>query len=157
MPLLCMAKKFMPYLFLLIQACCLRKRMYAILKRFAKVFEQAYVRFLDLKKAEAQAREAMIEASLERIRAQSNGHASFKRKLMKCWKFCLISLMYWESYPCRPTLHLLMYRCRILSLFAKQEKVGRKSFGEQKVPIDSMDIWKDAADKWRGYGATFIK
>ena len=42
-----------------------------ILKRFAKVFEQAYVRFLDLKKAEAQAREAKIEAALERVRARS--------------------------------------------------------------------------------------
>jgi signal transduction histidine kinase/ketosteroid isomerase-like protein len=42
-----------------------------ILKRFSKVFEQAYVRFLDLQKAEAQAREAKIEASLERTRTQS--------------------------------------------------------------------------------------
>ena len=43
----------------------------AILHRFAKVFEQTYTRFLDLQKAEAQAREAQIEASLERIRAQA--------------------------------------------------------------------------------------
>lgn len=43
----------------------------AILKRFGKVFEQAYTRFLDLQKAEAQAREAQIEASLERVRAQT--------------------------------------------------------------------------------------
>jgi len=43
----------------------------AILKRFAKVFEQAYIRFLDLKKAEAQAREAQIEASLERVRSKT--------------------------------------------------------------------------------------
>ena len=42
-----------------------------ILPRFAKVFEQTYTRFLDLQKAEAQAREAQIEASLERIRTQS--------------------------------------------------------------------------------------
>ena len=42
-----------------------------ILTRFAKVFEQAYTRFLDLKKAEAQAREAQIEASLERVRSQA--------------------------------------------------------------------------------------
>jgi signal transduction histidine kinase len=40
-----------------------------IFKRFAKVFEQTYTRFLDLKKAEFQAREARIETSLERIRA----------------------------------------------------------------------------------------
>jgi len=43
----------------------------AILKRFAKVFEQSYVRFLDLKKAEAQAREAEIQLALERIRART--------------------------------------------------------------------------------------
>ncbi len=41
-----------------------------ILKRFAKVFEQAYTRYLDLQKAEAQAREAQIEAALERVRAK---------------------------------------------------------------------------------------
>ncbi len=42
-----------------------------ILKRFSKVFDQAYIRFLDLQKAEAQAREAQIEAALERVRAAS--------------------------------------------------------------------------------------
>ena len=42
-----------------------------ILKRFAKVFEQSYTRFLDLQKAEAQAREAQIEASLERVRSKT--------------------------------------------------------------------------------------
>ncbi len=42
-----------------------------ILKRFARVFEQAYVRFLDLQQAEAQAREAQIEAALERVRSRA--------------------------------------------------------------------------------------
>ncbi len=42
-----------------------------LLVRFAKVFDQAYIRFLDLKKAEEQAREAQIEASLERVRART--------------------------------------------------------------------------------------
>ncbi len=42
-----------------------------VLKRFAKVFEQAYTRFLDLQKAEAQAREAQIEAALERVRSRT--------------------------------------------------------------------------------------
>ncbi|MGZ3776419.1 MAG: hypothetical protein ACXVI9_02105, partial [Mucilaginibacter sp.] len=42
-----------------------------ILKRFAKVFDQAYIRFLDLQKAEAQARKAQIELSLERVRASA--------------------------------------------------------------------------------------
>ncbi len=43
----------------------------AVLKRFGNVFEQAYTRFLDLKKAEAQAREAKIEAALERVRSRT--------------------------------------------------------------------------------------
>jgi signal transduction histidine kinase/uncharacterized glyoxalase superfamily protein PhnB len=43
----------------------------SLLVRFAKVFDQAYTRFLDLQKAEAQAREAQVEAALERVRAQT--------------------------------------------------------------------------------------
>jgi signal transduction histidine kinase len=42
-----------------------------LLERFAKVFEQTYTRFLDLKNAEGQARESQIEASLERVRSRS--------------------------------------------------------------------------------------
>ena len=45
--------------------------MHDIFKRFAKVFEQTYTRFLDLQKAEAQAREAQIEAALERVRSKT--------------------------------------------------------------------------------------
>ncbi|MEO7358390.1 MAG: hypothetical protein ABIY50_12805, partial [Ignavibacteria bacterium] len=41
---------------------------YDIFRRFANVFEQTYTRFLDLQKAEAQAKEAQIEAALERVR-----------------------------------------------------------------------------------------
>ncbi len=47
-----------------------------IFKRFAKVFEQTYTRFLDLQKAEAQAREAKIEAALEKARARTMGMQS---------------------------------------------------------------------------------
>lgn len=44
-----------------------------IFKRFAAVFDQTYTRFLDLKKAEVQAREAQIEVALERVRSRSIG------------------------------------------------------------------------------------
>jgi class 3 adenylate cyclase len=43
----------------------------ATLMRFGKVFQQTYTRFHDLQRAEAQAREAKIEASLERVRAKA--------------------------------------------------------------------------------------
>ena len=42
-----------------------------ILVRFARVFEQAYTRFLDLQKAEAQARESQIQLAMERVRART--------------------------------------------------------------------------------------
>ncbi len=42
-----------------------------IIKRFAKVFEHSYIRFMDLQKAEKQARENEIELALERIRART--------------------------------------------------------------------------------------
>jgi signal transduction histidine kinase len=42
-----------------------------VMKRFANVFNLTYTRFNDLKKAEAQAREAQIEVALERIRAKA--------------------------------------------------------------------------------------
>jgi signal transduction histidine kinase len=42
-----------------------------IFKRFTKVFEQTYTRFLDLQKAEAQARESRIETALEKVRART--------------------------------------------------------------------------------------
>src|SRR6185436_7082792 len=41
------------------------------LMRFGKVFQQTYTRFLDLQKAEAQVREAKIEAALEKVRSRS--------------------------------------------------------------------------------------
>ena len=42
-----------------------------VMLRFARVFQQTYTRFLDLQKAEAQAREAQIEAALERVRGKA--------------------------------------------------------------------------------------
>src|SRR5204863_3735616 len=42
-------------------------------ERFAGVFDLTYTRFLDLQKAEAQAREAQIEAALERVRSRTMG------------------------------------------------------------------------------------
>src|SRR5664279_141090 len=42
-----------------------------IFKRFGNVFDQTYTRFRDLQKAEAQAKEAQIEAALERVRSRT--------------------------------------------------------------------------------------
>jgi len=49
----------------------LNKEEAEVLQRFSRVFEQAYTRFQDLELAEAQAREAQIEAALERVRSKT--------------------------------------------------------------------------------------
>jgi hypothetical protein len=49
----------------------LSDQQFDVLSRFAKTFDQSYTRFLDIQKAEAQAREAQIEAALERLRSRS--------------------------------------------------------------------------------------
>ncbi|MFW6371165.1 MAG: hypothetical protein ACOC10_08185, partial [Bacteroidota bacterium] len=49
-----------------------------LLKRFTKEFALTYTRYLDIKKAEAQAREAQVEASLERVRAKAMAMHSSK-------------------------------------------------------------------------------
>jgi hypothetical protein len=49
-----------------------------IFKRFAGVFGQTYRRYLDLLKAEANAREAKVEAGLERVRAKAMAMHSSK-------------------------------------------------------------------------------
>ena len=56
------------YLVMITQVPCPEEQLF---KRFALVFDQTYTRFLDLQKAEAQAREAQIELALERVRART--------------------------------------------------------------------------------------
>src|SRR6185369_9264666 len=55
-------------LFITMEPC---PEFHDVFKRFAAVFEQTYTRFLDLQKAEAQARESQIELGLERVRARA--------------------------------------------------------------------------------------
>ena len=47
-----------------------------LFKRFLKVFELAYKRYIDIEQAIAQVREAQIEAAMEKVRGQIIGHAS---------------------------------------------------------------------------------
>src|SRR5688572_5289367 len=91
-----------------------------VIKRFANVFNLTYKRFLDLQKAEAQAREARIEAALERVRAKVMAMTNSKdlnetslvfgeqlRKLNIDWQFSYFWLVdesknentFWITWP----------------------------------------------------------
>ncbi|HLO82352.1 MAG TPA: ATP-binding protein [Chitinophagaceae bacterium] len=88
-----------------------------ILKRFVRVFEQAYIRFLDLQKAEAQAREAQIEAALERVRAKAMGmHTSNDLSVTACAVFT--ELRHLGIHPIRCGVGLLTRGNRKAQLYA---------------------------------------
>ena len=99
---------------------------FQILKRFSKAFEQAYVRFLDLQKAETQAKEAQIEAALESVRSSSLAmHKSDQLKSVAAvmfkngWSLALVSpellffFMIKKPVICRHGSPLLLYRSRL--------------------------------------------
>ena len=119
----------------------------SILKRFSRVFEQAYTRFLDLKQAEEQAREAQIEAGLERVRAQSMAmHRS--DELAKA-----AELLYQESR----TLGITPWSCGYVFL---DEQTGQSSvwntepdgtlfMGMWTIPSTEHPVLRDRYESWK--------
>jgi len=118
-----------------------------LLVRFAKEFELVYNRFLDLQKAEAQAREAQIEAALERVRASSMSmHSSDELH-------DVLSVLFEQFY----ILEINPINV-FLSLFSREEgtltyratgTAGSRTQGQQVVRLDSLDVWKQLFEKWK--------
>ncbi|WP_411768448.1 ATP-binding protein [Winogradskyella sp. A3E31] len=125
-----------------------------ILLRFTKVFEQAYTRFLDLKRAEAQAREAQIEASLERVRAKAmsmqNSEELDEVLSVLCEQFDILDIV-----PMSTHMTVLDLENNTFT-FRETGKFGNRSFGEQTVALDAMDNWKETVDKWKADKASSI-
>ncbi len=124
-----------------------------VLKRAAKTFEQAYVRFLDLQKAEAQAREAHIELGLERVRARA----------MAMQKSEELSGLVATLFEELTTLQLVLYRCIIWifnpeTLTARvwmansEDKQNAASYFIQKLEHPYYEAilkgWKERTSKW---------
>ncbi|MBS1503656.1 MAG: hypothetical protein JST32_16420, partial [Bacteroidetes bacterium] len=126
-----------------------------ILKRFSRVFEQAYIRFLDLQKAEAQARESQIQLGLERVRAaamamhssQDVGNAS--------------ALMFGELYK----LGITTIRCGICIIdnttqqmevwSANSSADGKVNRGAGRLDMNAHPLWLYLLDAWRQKKSSF--
>ncbi|MGB5395353.1 MAG: hypothetical protein WBN16_13970, partial [Lutimonas sp.] len=118
-----------------------------ILIRFSKVFEQAYVRFLDLQKAEAQAREAQIMASMERVRAATMAmHRSDELSLVLSKLFEQFDVL--GIHPSHAVLTLINQEKNTLS-FRTTGKRGHHVMGEQEVDLNIVDAWVDTKEKWK--------
>jgi len=118
-----------------------------IMKRFAKVFEQAYIRFLDLQKSEAQAREAQITASLEKVRASTMAmHNSEELSDVLSVLFEQFDIL--NINPSHAVLTLINPEKNTLN-FRMTGQHGYKVLAEQEVDLNLVDTWIDTTEKWK--------
>ncbi|MGK7369894.1 MAG: hypothetical protein ACNS64_06735, partial [Candidatus Halalkalibacterium sp. M3_1C_030] len=115
--------------------------------RFAKVFGQAYTRFLDLEKAEAQAREAQIEASLERVRARSMAMQN-SDELNDVLSVLFRQFDVLDIQPVTAFLSLIDIEKNTFT-YRSTSKAGNRMQTQQVVDLDSLEIWKDLSEKWK--------
>jgi hypothetical protein len=118
-----------------------------ILKRFGKVFDQTYTRFLDLQKAEAQARQAKIEASLERVRAS----AMAMHKSDELSDVLTVLFEQFDVLNIRPVdVHLDLFDLEKNTFsYRATGKEGKRVIAEQIVDLDSRPEWQSLVGKWK--------
>ena len=117
-----------------------------ILLRFGEEFQRAYTRFLDLKKAEAQARESQIQLSLERVRARSLAMQS-SDELHEVIGVIFQQFDNLGIHPVNVFLSLFHREERTLT-YRASGKSGKRTPTKQVVDIDSMEAWSALYDKW---------
>ncbi|TFG75564.1 MAG: hypothetical protein E4H26_05895 [Flavobacteriales bacterium] len=117
-----------------------------ILKRFAGVFEQAYIRFMDLEKAEAQAREAQIQLALERVRAKSLAMKN-SDELHQVLGVLFRQFDHLGIEPVNVFLSLFNREDRTLT-YRASGKSGTRVPAKQVISVDSMEVLKALFDKW---------
>jgi signal transduction histidine kinase len=124
-----------------------------LLKRFRNVFNLAYQRYIDITKAEAQAREAQIELGLERVRARA-------MSMQKSEELAeLVNTVFKELTK----LHFLLDRCIIMIFDPKTNgstwwmanpEPGAVPVGlfvkyhENKPYFEYLKAWKSRTVKW---------
>jgi hypothetical protein len=88
------------------------KDAFELLERFTGVFDLTYTRFLDLKNAEAQARESQIQLALERVRARTMA-------MQKSDELAEAAQVLYEEFR---TLHINTFTCGYLFIKESQHK-----------------------------------
>ncbi|MFZ0453168.1 MAG: ATP-binding protein [Ignavibacteriaceae bacterium] len=117
-----------------------------IFKRFHKVFTLAYSRFKDIQRAEAQAREAVKQASLDRVRGEI---ASMRTSE----DLNRITPVIWRELK---TLEVPFIRCGVFIVDEAEEKVrvylttpAGKALGVLNLSFDANDLTINNVEHWR--------
>jgi hypothetical protein len=117
-----------------------------IFRRFTNVFDQTYTRFLDLKKAEAQAIEATKQASLDRVRGEIASMRSAK-------DLEIITPLVWSELT---TLGIPFIRCGVFIVHETEEEVevylskpDGTSLAVMHLPFGDSDLAVQTVNAWR--------
>jgi len=118
-----------------------------ILKRFARVFEQAYIRFMDLEKAEAQARESKIEMALERVRSRAMAmhHTDELTDVLG------VLFDQFDFLGINPVLtHLTLFDEENETFTLRITTGGEKrTIAEQLIDVNAVESWKTSFANWK--------
>ena len=128
-----------------------------VLKKVARAFEQAYIRFLDLQKAEAQAREAQTEVALERVRSRtmSMQHSDELAEIISvlCKEILNLGIHHEEMETC------------YITTFDENKPIGEiyltYSYGDLlpssfQIRYDEDSLFKQIFTEWRNGNSFFI-
>ena len=120
--------------------------LHTIFRRFAKLFEQTYTRFLDLKKAELQAWEATKQASLDRVRAEI-------ASMRTASDLEHITPLIWKELT---TLEVPFFRCGVFIINEDIEQVQvflttpkGESLAALNLPFGTSALVDRTLDHWR--------
>ncbi|HMB92436.1 MAG TPA: ATP-binding protein, partial [Rhodothermales bacterium] len=108
-----------------------------VLERFARVLEQTYTRFLDLKQAEARAREAARQAALDRVRAEIASMRSAD-DLQR------ITPLIWRELT---TLGVPFFRCGVFIMDEDTEQIQAFLTDPEGASLAALEIPYDSAPK----------
>jgi signal transduction histidine kinase len=127
-----------------------------IIQRFSKVFDLSYTRFLDLERAEAQAREAQIEAGLERVRAKTMAmHSSEDVSAATATMFAELERLGIENLRCGITIIHKNKTQEVWSVSNVGDVQADYSGGQNKIvtaagtfDMNAHPLWRLIYDKW---------
>jgi signal transduction histidine kinase len=118
-----------------------------ILLKVGAAFDLAYKRFLDLQKAEAQARESQIQLALERVRAkamsmQSSDELNEVLSVM-FEQFDILGIEPKSVYLSLMDIENNRFSFRLTGI------KGERNIGEQIIDLNEMPNWAEVVDKWK--------
>jgi len=125
----------------------------AIIKRFAGAFEEAYIRFLDLQKAEEQAREAQIQLALERVRARTmamqNSHELSETVFVLFQQFKALG-----ENPDQATIGIFNEEERVIEYWVTMH--GSQNNNVYKFSIDEPNVTRKIYDGWKKHQKSLV-